>query len=142
MVFVSPANSGLPGAGYWKSNNSCGNPPKSWIVIGFCIAVTKVPFVSQCADIHKIALGVGNVFPISFHFLENSLSSIAFIGLPCPRNNTGICSILPGSSVSLLNSFSFINVPAKYFIVSVCRISIEKWKLKDQEYIIAEGFYY
>src|SRR5665647_2581357 len=105
MPFVSLARSGLPGVGYRTSNNACGNPPKSWMVGGICIAVTKVPFVSQCADIQIITLGLDNVLPISSQVLEYSLSSMAFMGLPCPRNNTGIISVLALCSVILLKSF-------------------------------------
>ena len=44
-----------------------GNPPKSWIVAGFPIAVIEVPLVSQCAETHRIAVGFGIDFTASFH---------------------------------------------------------------------------
>jgi len=44
---VSAANCGFPGAGYSTANSSSENPPKSWMVAGFSLAVMKVPLVSQ-----------------------------------------------------------------------------------------------
>ncbi len=38
-----------------KSSGESG--PKSWIVRGAAIAVTAVPFVHQCAEMHRIAFG-------------------------------------------------------------------------------------
>jgi len=58
------------------------------------MAVTQVSRVSQCAEIHKMALGLGKILATSRQAFENSLSSMAFIGLPCPMNNTGIGSEL------------------------------------------------
>ena len=60
------------------------------MVRGCGIAVTADPLVSQWAEMHKIALGLGISFEITRQLRENSLSSIAFMGLPCPRNRTGI----------------------------------------------------
>src|SRR5574343_2107749 len=59
------------------------------MVFGFGIAVTIVPLVNQCAETTTTALGVGISFPICCQRFENSLSSIAFIGEPCPMNKTG-----------------------------------------------------
>jgi hypothetical protein len=39
---------------------------------------------------HRMAVGFGMVWPMFFHPSVNSFSSIAFMGLPCPTNNTGI----------------------------------------------------
>lgn len=64
---ICAANYGFPGAGYYISNNCFGNPPKSWIVFGFCIAVTNIPFVYQCADMQTIAFGFGSIYPNFFH---------------------------------------------------------------------------
>lgn len=87
---VSKASEGEPGAGYCTSNKACGNPPKSWMVLGALMAVIWVPRVSQCALTHRMAVGVGSVCPIDFQCCENTLSSMAFMGLPCPTNNAGM----------------------------------------------------
>jgi hypothetical protein len=60
------------------------------MVLGALMAVTCVPRVSQCALIHNIAVGVGSDLPRDRHLAENTLSSMAFIGLPCPTNNAGM----------------------------------------------------
>src|SRR3989338_640586 len=60
------------------------------MVLGFCIPVTADPTLSQCAEIQIIAFGVGISSANFFQRRLNSLSSIAFIGEPCPINNTGI----------------------------------------------------
>src|SRR4051812_16774132 len=78
------------------------------MVCGFSIAVTKVPLVSQCALTHTIAFGFGIVLPMFLNPATNSFSSMAFIGLPWPRNSTGIFSVLLKGSVILFNAFSFI----------------------------------
>ena len=107
-ALVSRASVGLPGAGYCTSNSALGNPPKSWMVGGLGMAVTNVPRVSQCADTHRIARGLGNPAATDRKPCTNSFSSIAFIGLPCPRNSTGIFSVGANVSASAPNSPSFI----------------------------------
>lgn len=87
-------SSGLPGAGYCTSKSARGKPPKSWMVRGFSIAVTKVPFVSQCAEMQRIALGRGIVSAIFRKPVTKSFSSMAFIGLPWPANRTGIGEVV------------------------------------------------
>jgi len=47
-----------------------------------------------------MALGLGRILATSRQAFENSLSSMAFIGLPCPMNNTGIGLVLAGLSIS------------------------------------------
>ena len=49
-----------------------------------------------------LAFGVGMARPTSLHPLENTLSSMAFIGLPCPMNSTGICCGLSGNGVGFI----------------------------------------
>ncbi len=45
--------------------SSGGKPPKSWIVLGFAIAVTAVFGTYQCAETQRTALGsTGSVAPI------------------------------------------------------------------------------
>src|SRR5690606_2253964 len=105
------ANCGLPGAGYCTSKSSCGNAPKSCIVTGFSIAVTYVPLVSQCAEITSIAFGFSIVWDMLRKPWTNSFSSIAFIGLPWPRNNTGILEVSESSSVNLFKLLSFAIEP-------------------------------
>jgi hypothetical protein len=46
--------------------------------------------VSQWAETHKIADGLGRLCPSFFHVSGNRDFSIAFIGLPCPTKRTGI----------------------------------------------------
>src|SRR5690606_3574343 len=110
---VNCANCGLPGAGYCTSKSSCGNPPKSCIVTGFSIAVTYVPLVSQCAEITSIAFGFSIVWDKLRKPWTNSFSSIAFIGLPWPRNNTGILEVSESSSVNLFKLLSFAIEPVR-----------------------------
>jgi len=52
--------------------------------------VRGVRGVSQWAEIHRTALGLGSRCPNSSQLRWNSLCSIAFIGSPCPMNTTGI----------------------------------------------------
>ena len=73
------------------------------MVFGFSIAVICVPVVNQWADITKTALGFGISFPNFAQVLENSLSSIPFIGEPCPMNNTG--SLISSSFKSLVQLY-------------------------------------
>jgi hypothetical protein len=54
---------------------------------------TSVPTLSQWADTHTIARGTGRSAAAFIHALLNSLSSMAFIGLPCPMNKIGIRSV-------------------------------------------------
>ena len=100
------ANAGLPGAGYSTSNKAWGNPPKSWIVLGFSIAVIKVPLVSQWAEIQRIAVGFGKLAPVFCQPLANSFCSIAFIGLPWPIKSNGIVAVAEKGSVILERCFS------------------------------------
>ena len=88
--FDKLAISTAPGAGYCASKSALGNPPKSCIVFGLAIVVTLVVLVSQCADIDNIACGLGSCLPSFLQLLLNSLSSMAFIGLPWPINITGM----------------------------------------------------
>src|SRR5690242_20496887 len=83
------------------------------MVSGLSIAVTKVPLVSQCADMQSMALGTGKAFAAVCQPLVNSFSSMAFIGLPCPTNNTGIVSVLPKGSTILCSAFNFIAAAVK-----------------------------
>src|SRR5690554_7369274 len=78
------------------------------MVGGFFIAVTQVPRVSQCADIHKIACGRGISLAMFRKPRTNSFSSMAFIGLPCPKNNTGILPVLFIEVVTCFNVFNLI----------------------------------
>ena len=60
------------------------------MVRGCFIDVTRVPSDRQWAEMQRIAVGRGMRRATSDHARLNSLSSIAFIGLPCPMNSTGI----------------------------------------------------
>jgi hypothetical protein len=65
--------------------------------------VTAGTFVSQCAEMHKIARGFGNFSPYARHAREYFVSSIAFMGLPCPMNAAGHkACMLPAILATLL----------------------------------------
>jgi hypothetical protein len=64
--------------------------------------VTKVPLVNQCAEIQRIAFGVG-IFLKFPKPLTNWFSSIAFIGEPCPKKE--------------LAFFPFSEKHQKYFVI-------------------------
>lgn len=82
------------------------------MVFGRSIAVTYVPRVSQCAEMHRIAAGFGSRPASCFHDLLNGLSSIAFIGLPCPTKRTGILADAGRLSLILRNPLREIMVNA------------------------------
>src|SRR3954466_3398744 len=44
----------------------------------------------QCAEITRIAFGLGSADPMAAHCCVYAFSSSAFIGLPCPKNSAGI----------------------------------------------------
>lgn len=48
-----------------------------------------------------MAVGVGSDLPKDRHLAENTLSSMAFIGLPCPTNNAGMGLLWLGLSKKL-----------------------------------------
>src|SRR5690606_15865175 len=87
---ISSASSGAPGTGYSTSNNSCGNPKKSWIVRGDRIAVTAVALMNQWAEIARIARGVGTDRPNAAQACVYRFDSSALSGLPWPTNATGM----------------------------------------------------
>src|SRR5690349_3410221 len=60
------------------------------MVRGLPIAVTAVPSVYQCADTHRMARGRGIDAPSRRQDSVYWLRSSVFIGLPCPKNTTGI----------------------------------------------------
>src|SRR6266705_6456214 len=60
------------------------------MVFGLLIAVTAVPTVYQCADTHRIASGFGIELPRRCQDSVYWLRSSVFIGLPWPKNTTGI----------------------------------------------------
>src|SRR3954467_12260606 len=67
----------------------------SYVIGGCSFSVTSRPLcVSQCAEIERMALGFGTLFAISRHAVVHSFDSIAFIGLPCPTNRTGMRSLV------------------------------------------------
>src|SRR3569833_2670260 len=55
---------------------------------GFCIAVTALPWMNQCAEIASTAHGRGSVCPNSRHVAVKRLFSSVFMGLPCPKKTT------------------------------------------------------
>src|SRR5512147_660171 len=60
------------------------------MVSGCATAPAYTPRVSQCAETHSTDLGRGSCCASARQARWNSLSSIAFIGLPCPRNSAGM----------------------------------------------------
>src|SRR5215213_2755002 len=95
------ARAGSPGAGYVTSYNCRGKPPKSWIVLGAGIAVTKVPGTYQWAETHSTALGRGTSSPILAQALVYSLTSRAFIGLPCPKKIAGMGLVISNHLIAM-----------------------------------------
>ena len=94
------------------------------------MAVTNVPFVSQCAEIHKMAFGVGNVRATICHPLENSLSSIPFIGLPCPINKTGICGLSESSGAmgpTLHRLLKRYHIFCYFYLPGMCPVEFENF---------------
>jgi hypothetical protein len=65
--------------------------------------------VNQWAEITSTALGVGISLANDVHRLLNSLSSMPFIGDPCPTNKTGMRKLCSGKlSVKVLNSLNVL----------------------------------
>lgn len=62
------------------------------MVFGCADAITCDPEVTQCADTTHTASGLGSRALNPLSAFVKALSSIAFIGDPCPTNNTGIFS--------------------------------------------------
>src|SRR5258708_13222013 len=60
------------------------------MVFGLSIAVTAVPSVYQCAYTHRTALGFGIELPSLRQDSVYWLRSNVFMGLPWPKNTTGI----------------------------------------------------
>src|SRR6266849_1087219 len=60
------------------------------MVLGLSIAVPAVPSVYQCADTHRMALGFGIDLPSFRQASVYWLRSKVFMGLPWPKNTTGI----------------------------------------------------
>ena len=71
------------------------------------MAVACVPIVSQWAEMQRMALGRGSDWATSPHARLNSLSSIAFIGLPCPRNRAGIVAPEFGDLLKLAGQVTY-----------------------------------
>jgi len=107
------------------------------MVRGFAIIVTFVPFVCQCALTHRIAVGFGNALAAIFQARLNSLSSMAFIGEPCPTNNTGILSAFGSSSVNFLKEDRVIAavsilISEMKFLRFICLYKIGKRQMKSK----------
>jgi hypothetical protein len=64
------------------------------MVFGRSMAVTRVPPVSQCADMQRMASGRGSSLPAFSQARPNPLSSMPFIGEPWPTKSTGIRELL------------------------------------------------
>src|SRR6266568_5530581 len=72
------------------------------MVFGFSIAVTAVPSVYQCADMHRMALGFGIELPSRRQDSVYWLRSSVFIGLPWPKNTLGILELSRRVAVVLM----------------------------------------
>ena len=59
-------------------------------VLGQSAEPTYTPCVSQWDEMHRMALGRGRRRPRSCQLRRQALSSMAFIGEPCPRKTAGI----------------------------------------------------
>src|SRR5690554_2948913 len=71
------------------------------MVLGFSMAVIRVPLVSQCAETTRTAFGTGILFAIFAQPLLKLLSCIPLIGEPCPIKSTGIFSVAGKLSLML-----------------------------------------
>jgi hypothetical protein len=71
------------------------------------LIVTPVPGTYQCAEIERIALGLGVCPPIRRQASVYPLLVTAFMGLPCPKKIAGIRS---GTSV-FLRQFNVLREP-------------------------------
>src|SRR5690606_20456659 len=60
------------------------------------LLVTKVPGTYQCAETESTARGTGRLSPRARKARDQRLSSIAFMGEPCPTNTTGRRAGEPG----------------------------------------------
>src|SRR5690554_2903658 len=89
------------------------------MVAGCSIAVTQVPWVSQCAEIQSIALGLGRSRAIFRKPETNSFSSIAFIGLPWPKKSTGILTDEFHEEVILFKCFKSIGLSFRVYCQNV-----------------------
>src|SRR5512136_904312 len=72
------------------------------MVSGCSLVVTLASSASQWAEMHRIAVGLGKDSPTLFHVSANRDFSIAFIGLPCPTNKTGIDFDISESPITLI----------------------------------------
>src|ERR1051325_6015755 len=75
------------------------------MVLGCADAITCDPEVTQCADITHTASGLGSRALNPLSASVKALSSIAFIGDPCPTNNTGIFSARAFSETKRIATF-------------------------------------
>src|SRR5659263_289563 len=92
-LIVSCASAGAPGALYSTRYNSSGNPYMSYTIEGWAADIIRVPRVYQCAEMLRIAFGLGIRPAVFSQFLVYLLSSTAFIGEPWTMNNAGIFTI-------------------------------------------------
>src|SRR5262249_27756184 len=99
-----------PGAGYSNSTSSRGNPPKSWIVRGASMAVTRVPGTYQWAETARIAFGRGRECAIRDQAFVYPLTSIALIGFPRPTKTGGRLPFAPRPSRSSAILFGTVRV--------------------------------
>jgi hypothetical protein len=86
------ARVGAPGAGYSSWNKASGKPPKSWMVFGRSLPVTRVLRMYQWAEIASTAVGRGILRPMAAQAVVHGLTCNAFIGLPCPMKSAGMAS--------------------------------------------------
>src|SRR5664280_2349186 len=99
------------------------------MVSGCSIAVTRVPSVSQCAEMQSTALGLGSDRATAAHARLNSVFSMAFIGLPWPMNRAGIVVPVSGAAanVRMMESVSYTHLRAHETVLDlVCRLLLEK----------------
>ena len=68
------------------------------MTLGLAVSPTFEPSVYQWAETESMARGFGSSFAIARQPSEYLLSSMAFMGEPCPTNMTGILSIILNSS--------------------------------------------
>src|SRR5665647_2928679 len=74
-LIVSCASAGAPGALYSTRYNSSGNPYMSYTIEGWAADIIRVPRVYQCAEMLRIAFGLGIRPAVFSQFLVYLLSS-------------------------------------------------------------------
>src|SRR5579859_7072233 len=93
------------------------------MVFGCADAITWDPEVTQCADTTHTASGLGSHALNPLSASVKALSSIAFIGDPCPTNNTGIFCAIAFSKTKRIATF------CAFFLRVLCGLPLRSPRL-------------